>query len=92
MKLGITLLLAAGLAGVAGCEVHVHRPVAEVEIAPEAPVTYDSFYLGGHYEGDLWVWHDHDGHPFRERKEFHERRLVHPEHRAVEVERHEERR
>jgi hypothetical protein len=93
MKLGITSLLAASLATAAGCDVYVHpRPVAEVEIGPEAPVVYDSYYVGGHYEGGFWVWRDREGHLFRERREFHERRVVHPEHRAVEVEHHEERR
>ncbi|HET6247061.1 MAG TPA: hypothetical protein VFE47_05120 [Tepidisphaeraceae bacterium] len=75
MKLSTVALIAIGFAGVAGCDVYVHPPAAAVEVDAGAPVAYDSFYLGGHYDGDFWVWRDHEGHFFRERRAVHEHRL-----------------
>jgi hypothetical protein len=81
-------------AGILGCEADVYtpRPAAAVEVDYGTPVVYDSYYVGGHYDGPYWTWHDHDGHVFRERREFHERRFA--EHQrggeGRAVERHEE--
>jgi hypothetical protein len=84
MKLGILALLVVGAAGIAGCEVGVQPPEAAVEVDAGAPVVWDSFYTGGHYDGAYWVWRDGDGHYFREGRAIHEHRLADPGHRGFE--------
>jgi hypothetical protein len=80
MKAVDGILLAALVSGMAsvGCVSHHHHHdevVVEAEPAPVGYIYEPGYYDRGYYRGDVWYWHDRNGHVMREAREDHERRI-----------------
>ena len=57
-----------------GCSSHSGGPDGGPEVVQAGYPVDDTYYNQGAYEGDYWVWHDRDGHSYREGRADHEQR------------------
>lgn len=78
-------VMMAALAAVGGCSSHSDGPGGPEVVQAGYPVD-NTYYDQGGYQGDYWVWHDGNGHQYREARADHERRANMPsDHRAGDV-------
>jgi hypothetical protein len=73
MKRSTLALFALVTAGIVGCD--SYSEPAHVDVVTPAPAV-DVYYEQGYYDGPYWVYHDREGHIFREERAIHERRAA----------------